>query len=108
MRRWGAMTKPHIKVDLVRAFDDLINDSGVLDRATFRQLLEEEAAITTAYLAAYGRLRDAVIAYILACGLEHEEGCPEDSTCACTAVRAIEAALKPVPMPTLSRPQGKP
>lgn len=44
-------------------------------------------------------LKTAVIQYILHYGLEHEDDCPEDDTCECILVQAIEDALKPMTTP---------
>ncbi len=38
-------------------------------------------------------LRDAILDYIDWWNLEHHDGCPQDDTCTCNLVRAIETAL---------------
>jgi hypothetical protein len=42
---------------------------------------------------AFKALHQAVVEYVLQHSLEHDDECPEDDTCACPLVQAIETAL---------------
>lgn len=65
--------------------------------AAYRTLAPTVAAAHRAMQHKHEALRTAVIAYITQYSLRHLRDCPEDDTCACPLVQAIEAALKERP-----------
>jgi len=93
--RWvpAELNRLAAEIERMRSNEDV--EKGAL-RASIQDVAAKLERVTDERESEYARriaLKNAVVAYIYQYSLEHVDDCPQDDTCDCPLVRAIEKAL---------------